>query len=78
VIALCVALACGGDGPTAPSRSALVTFQVADETFRVQLVGERQIDRSPFRRIDDGNHDLSAPDRSFVRQLSRTCNARCV
>ena len=40
----CVSLACGGDGPTAPSRGALVTFRVADETFRVHLLDERQID----------------------------------
>jgi hypothetical protein len=40
----CVSFACGGDGPTAPSRGALVTFRVADETFRVHLLDERQID----------------------------------
>ena len=40
----CVSLACDGDGPTAPSRAALVTFRVADETFRVYLLGQRQID----------------------------------
>ena len=39
-----VSLACGGDGPTAPSRGALVIFRVADETFRVLLVDEKQID----------------------------------
>jgi hypothetical protein len=43
VIWLCASLACG-DGPTAPSRGALVTFRVADETFRVHLLDERQID----------------------------------
>jgi hypothetical protein len=40
----CASLACWGDGPTAPSRGAVVTFQVVDETFRVRLVGARQID----------------------------------
>ncbi len=40
----CLFLACGGDGPTAPSPGALVTFRVADETFRVHLLDERQID----------------------------------
>ena len=40
----CISLACGGDGPTAPSLGALVTFRVADETFRVRLLDERQID----------------------------------
>ena len=44
VIFSCVSLACGGDGPMAPSRSALVTFRVADETFRVHLLDESQID----------------------------------
>ena len=39
----CVSLACGGGGPTAPSRGALVTFRVVDETFRVHLLDERQI-----------------------------------
>jgi hypothetical protein len=43
VIWLCAPLACG-DGPTAPSRGALVTFRVTDETFRVHLLAERQID----------------------------------
>ena len=32
------------DGPTSPSDTAVVTFGVAGETFRVQLVGERQIE----------------------------------
>lgn len=44
VIGSCVSLACGGDGPTAPSRGALVVFAVADETFRVLLLDDRQID----------------------------------
>ena len=43
MILSCVSLACGGDGPTAPSRGALVTFRVADETFRVDLLDERRI-----------------------------------
>jgi hypothetical protein len=38
-----VASGCG-DGPTSPSDTAGVTFGVAGETFRVQLVGERQIE----------------------------------
>jgi hypothetical protein len=42
VIWLCASLACG-DGPTAPSRGALVSFRVADDTFRVHLLDERQI-----------------------------------
>ena len=42
-ISSCIAIGCGGDGPTAPSRSAVVTFRVVDETFRVHLPDERQI-----------------------------------
>ena len=44
VIVACISLGCGGDGPTAPSRGAVVTFQVVDETFRVHLLDDRQID----------------------------------
>ena len=44
VILSSVSLACGGDGPSAPSRGALVTFAVANETFRVHLLDDRQID----------------------------------
>jgi hypothetical protein len=40
----CISVACFGNGPTAPSRGAVVTFRVADETFKVQLVEERLID----------------------------------
>jgi hypothetical protein len=43
VILSCISLACGGDGPTAPSRGAVVTFRVVDETFRLYLLDERQI-----------------------------------
>ena len=44
VIFVFICLACGGRGPTAPSQGALVTFLVADETFRVYLLDPRQID----------------------------------
>jgi hypothetical protein len=40
----CGSIACIWDGPTSPSRGAVVTFQVVNETFRVHLVGQRQID----------------------------------
>ena len=33
-----------GDGPTSPSRSAVVTVAVGSEIFRAQVVGDRQID----------------------------------
>ena len=44
VILSFISLSCGGNGPTAPSRGALVSFRVADETFRVHLLDEKQID----------------------------------
>jgi hypothetical protein len=44
VILSCIALACGGAAPTAPSRGAVVTLRVVDETFRVHLLDERQIE----------------------------------
>jgi hypothetical protein len=37
-------LSAGCDTPTAPSDTALATFRVAGEMFRVQLVGQSQID----------------------------------
>jgi len=39
-----IATGCGTRAPTNPSRSAIVTFQVVDETFRVQLMGDTAID----------------------------------
>ena len=44
MIVSCGLLACNGDGPTAPSRGAFVTFEVAGETFRIHLLDARQID----------------------------------
>jgi hypothetical protein len=44
VIVSCITFGCAGDGPTAPSRGAFVTFHVGDETFRVHLLDDRQID----------------------------------
>jgi len=44
VIVSCMSMACFGDGPTAPSRGAVVTFRVVDETFRVHLLDEGQIE----------------------------------
>ena len=43
-IVSCICLGCGGGGPTTPTQGAVVTFRVVDETFRVQLLDERQID----------------------------------
>ena len=38
-----VAAGCG-DNPTSPSRAATATFSVAGETFRIRLVGDKQIE----------------------------------
>ena len=43
VIVSLISVACSGDGLTTPSRGAVVTFRVVDETFRVHLLDERQI-----------------------------------
>jgi hypothetical protein len=44
ILVACMLAACGGNGPTAPSQGADVTFRVANETFRVHLVDDTQID----------------------------------
>ena len=43
IVSTCFASACGGSAPTAPSASALVTFTVANETFRVSLTSSDQV-----------------------------------
>ncbi len=45
-------LSCGGS-PTPPTRTAIVTIQVADEIFRVQLVGDDPI--AAARRAQAGS-----------------------
>jgi hypothetical protein len=44
--ALTAALTCGAcdDSPTAPTDAATVTFQVADETFKVKLTTKEQVE----------------------------------
>ena len=54
LILSCASLACA-DGPTAPSRGGLVTFGVADETFRVHLLDERK-SMPPIKRRTAGGH----------------------
>ena len=46
VAVLCLSILAAGcrNSPTSPSDSAVVTFSVASETFRAQVVGERQIE----------------------------------
>jgi hypothetical protein len=43
IVETCVASACGGSTSTRPSTRAVVTFAVANETFRVALTGADQI-----------------------------------
>jgi hypothetical protein len=43
IFVTCLASACGGRTPTAPSAGALVTFAVASETFRVSLTSSDQV-----------------------------------
>jgi hypothetical protein len=52
LLAIVCAPGCGGS-PTPPSRVAIVTFQVENERFRVQVVGEDQI--SAARRAQAGS-----------------------
>ena len=40
---LALLIAACGTSPTAPTDTAIVTFAVVDETFRVQITGARQI-----------------------------------
>jgi hypothetical protein len=86
-----VALSCGGS-PTPPTRMAVVTFQVADEIFRVRLVGDDQISaalraqagsggRIPNGRIVDGtdvNRGWSwhLVDVSFAEVTIELCDGR--
>jgi hypothetical protein len=48
----CLAAACGSSS-TSPSRGAIVTFQVADEIFRVLLLDEAQVEAA--RRAQAGS-----------------------
>ena len=57
-----VASSCA-DGPTSPSDTAVVTFGVAGETFRVQLVGERQIEAA---RAAQGGGSARIPNGRIV------------
>ena len=57
-----VALGCA-DTPTSPSDTAVVIFGVAGETFRVQLVGERQIEAA---RAAQGGGSARIPNGRIV------------
>ena len=43
IFTTCGSTACGDGSPTAPSGSAIVTFRVVNETFRVLVTGANQI-----------------------------------
>ena len=84
-------LGCGGN-PMPPSRVAVVTFQVGDESFRVRLVGEDQIaaalraqagsgGRIPNGRIVDGTEvnrgwSWHLVDVSFAEGTIELCDGR--
>ena len=55
------------DGPTSPSDTAVVTFGVAGETFRVQLVGESQIEAA---RAAQGDGPARIPNGRIVAGAS--------
>ncbi len=80
------------DPPTTPSQMADVTLQVGDETFRVRLIGEAQIEaarraqaggtaRIPSGRIVDGT-DVNVgwswhlEDLGFVEVVIELCDGR--
>jgi hypothetical protein len=81
-----------GNSPTSPSDTAVVTFSVASETFRVQLVDDRQIDaaraaeavgpaRIPNGRIVPGagvntGWSWHLEDVEFVEAASELCDGR--
>jgi hypothetical protein len=54
IVGLWLSILAGCEGsPTSPSDTAVVTFSVASETFRVQLVGDRQIDAARPLKLAD-------------------------
>jgi hypothetical protein len=65
LVALLLSIVASGcaDGPTSPSDTAVVTFGVAGETFRVQLVGERQIEAA---RAAQGGGSARIPNGRIV------------
>jgi hypothetical protein len=92
ILTSCVfALGCGAS-PASPTRAAIVTFQVADEIFRVWLVGDDQISaavraqagsggRIPNGRIVDGTEVNSGwswhlVDVSFAEVTIELCDGR--
>jgi hypothetical protein len=92
ILTSCVfALGCGAS-PTSPTRTATVTFQVADEIFRARLVGDEQISaavraqagsggRIPNGRIVDGTEVNSGwswhlVDVSFAEVTIELCDGR--
>jgi hypothetical protein len=84
--------ACGGDNPTEPSESALATFQVGAEQFRIQLTSEEQLNaarraqlggaaRIPSGRIVMGTSEnvgwsWHLEDLAFVEVAIELCDGR--
>jgi len=65
VAALLLSVVASGcaDDPTSPSETAVATFGVGGETFRVQLVGERQIEAA---RAAQGGGSARIPNGRIV------------
>ena len=65
VVALLRSIVASGcaDSPTSPSYTAVVTFEVAGEVFRVQLAGERQIEAA---RAAQGGGSARIPNGRIV------------
>ena len=92
VIVLSISVACFGDGLTSPSRGAVVTFRVVDETFRVQLLDQSQVDaahqaadggraRIPIGRIVGGTGvnvgwSWHLEDVEFAELTTEVCDGR--
>ena len=66
LLLLIIAAACS-DRPTSPSNSAVATLTVAGETFRVQLVGEWQIEAA---RAAQGGGSARIPNGRIVAGAS--------
>jgi hypothetical protein len=92
IVAAMFAIGCADGAPTNPSRSAVVTFQVATETFRVRLTTGAAVDaamraqaggpaRIPNGRIASGT-DLNAGwswhlvDVEFAEATIEVCDGR--
>lgn len=92
LVLVTVACACNAETPAAPTRSAIVTFAVGNEQFRVLLNGDKQIDaawaahtggsaRIPIGRIAAGSQVNSGwswhlQDIAFAEATIELCDGR--